>query len=145
MKSDFDKLIQRHQEMWNWIADEIEKDKIVYPDDYNFEYEYEDFADYKSKYLAYKGYRDIHYNCFLCDFIIRKYHLYDGKRCNYCPVEWPSDRSQFPCEDVHTEGDGKGLYRQFWNCTNYKDAAKLARQIANLPITPLKMTIWEEN
>lgn len=135
MKNDFNIVIQRHQDMWNWIADEIEKDKIVYPSDYDAEREFDDFADYKMQYLQSHGYRGIHYNCFLCDFLIRKYHFScTDRRCLYCPVQWPSACRYFCCEDENSSGDHQGLYSRFWHCTNYQDAAILARQIANLPV-----------
>lgn len=129
MKSDFDKLIQRHQEMWNWIANKIEEDK-----DTNLDIA--DFGDYKSLYLKSQGYdeRYVYYDCFMCDYVIRKHKIYDGKRCYWCLLKWPSTCTKYPCEDAEFEGDDLGLYCRFWRSDDWEEAAQLAKQIANLPV-----------
>lgn len=124
-------LIEKHRNMWNWIADKIEEDKGTNPD-------IDDFGDYKSLYLKSQGYhRYVYYDCFMCDYIIRKHKIYDGKRCYWCLLKWPSRCINYPCEDTKFDGDGLGLYNRFWTTDDWKEAAKCAREIANLPINDL--------
>lgn len=128
MKNDFNIVIQRHQDMWNWIADKIEEDKGSNPD-------IDDFGDYKLLYLKSQDIIiGVYYDCFLCDYIIRKHKIYDGKRCHWCLLKWPSTCIKYPCEDTKFDGDGLGLYNRFRTSEDWKEAAKCAREIANLPV-----------
>lgn len=131
MNKELELIIEKHRNMWNWIADKIEEDKGTNPD-------IDDFGDYKSLYLKSQGYhRYVYYDCFMCDYIIRKHKIYDGERCYWCLLKWPSTCTQFPCEDTRLEGDRLGLYNRFWTSYDWQEAAKYARLIANLPVNDL--------
>lgn len=49
MNKELELVIEKHRNMWNWIADKIEEDKGTNPD-------IDDFGDYKSLYLKSQGY-----------------------------------------------------------------------------------------
>lgn len=64
-----EEAISEHRKMWNWIADEIEKEKRD-----------QDILDLKEEYCNREGYNDIRSDCFCCGYT--KYI------CDYCPIEW---------------------------------------------------------
>ena len=116
-----EKAIENHRKMWNWIADRIEKDKQVF-----------DIHEMKIYYMfdMESGIgRDYHY-CYCC--------YYANNNCDICPIKWPSDNLNYPCEDDKCREDNSGLW---WQCQalyetcscDWKKQAKLAREIAKLP------------
>lgn len=132
MDKDINRVIQNHREMWNWIADAYENGATI-PVQY-----------LKLEYLHMIGNSGISGHCFLCD-----YAGPSDSRCNYsfdctkCLLDWgtPSNSSVTEgfCVDKLYYADEEGLYGQLLTLTYVnntyccEDAAKLARQIANLP------------
>lgn len=132
MDKDIDRVIENHRKMWNWIADEYEYGATI------------PIQKLKEEYLDMTYNSGISGHCFLCD-----YAGPSGHECNYafdctkCPLDWgtPSNSSVTEgfCVDRMYYDDEEGLYGQLlelsYQNTLYrcKDAAKLARQIANLP------------
>ena len=123
-----ERAIKEHRKMWNWIADQLENGrsmtigtlKEVYCDENEF---------------------DILNNCFCCEFDAKQ-SLYC---CENCPILWGTENivHDYYCEtgmtDYKTEtyfGEETGLWMLAENLTlehRYKEAAEIARQIANLP------------
>lgn len=108
-----EEAISEHRKMWNWIADEIEKEKR---DQY--------IEGLKKEYCDREGYY-IRSNCFCCEYT--KYI------CDYCPIEWKSEVEDSMCMQKYEEDDDEGLYALCCNELDWEEQAKLARQIANLP------------
>lgn len=115
--------IFHHRKMWNWIADQILKLKRKV---------------YKEEYFEVMGIsiceRPLNL-CYCCDFA--KVPSSDGgckPMCQLCPIDWMSNDSMYMCEHRNLARDD-GLFTR-WRLqydSNYKEAARLARTIANLP------------
>lgn len=105
-----EEAIKRHRMMWNWIAYETLKR--------------EEFVT-KQEALEHFGWlsSEMFSRCWCCTYA-RK----DGT-CADCPIQWPGDT----CTGLV---GAEGLYDKWcylrW-CSDYKKAADLAYQIANLP------------
>lgn len=102
-----EEAIKRHRMMWNWIAYETLKRKR---------------RVYKSEAIKHFGWDPCTMiaDCWCCTYI----HKDDQLCCKNCPVVWPGKHCT--CNDLY----------QKWSCTgpiDYKKAADLAYQIANLP------------
>lgn len=98
--------IKRHRNMWNYIADKIEKAEHVL-----------DIDCLKIEYLESKGIQYILNHCFLCAYAMGK------GGCDVCPLE-PNNA---------TGGCLGGLYFDCKNAETWTEQAALARQIVNLP------------
>lgn len=109
-----EEAVSEHRKMWNWIADKIEEEKRD-----------QDIFDLKEEYCNREGYNDIRSDCFCCGYT--KYI------CDYCPIEWGNEVEYFMCLDKYEDNDYKGLYSLCCNESDWREQAKLARQIANLP------------
>lgn len=110
--------IQHHRKMWNWIANETERRKRKV---------------WKSEYFEAMGISgsDIPDGmCYCCEFD-RQQNKICGK-CIACPIDWNSKVSKHMCTDKYGY-DENGLF-MLWFCSwNWKTAARLAREIAELP------------
>lgn len=69
MKLTRKQAIMWHRNMWNDMADEIEKCKAII-----------DVPSFKSKYCISHGFEKVLYDCFLCE--------YTKGNCTLCPLEW---------------------------------------------------------
>lgn len=127
-----EEAIKRHRDMWNWIADEIEKCKYTVSittmkDRYIFEHDIERYEYVKN-------------NCYCCEYACNEDLTVD---CEKCPLVWPSEeyiKPNYQCEAEYKNEYGEERYGLWWECKKYyKDPsawitqADLARQIANLP------------
>ena len=124
--------IEGHRKMWSWIADQLEK---ASPID-NF-----DIYDLKERYCADNN-LNLKCNCFCCEFADRD--------CDSCPLVWGTESETFDyfCEEgmkipiryrYMFESDIENT-TGLWNYADtlsdyglYEEAAKIARQIADLP------------
>lgn len=105
------KAIENHRKMWNWIADETEKQKRAVD-----KWEYYFAMKIFSKNIPFE-------NCYCCEYTI----INQRDSCNNCIVKW-TDGGCMKTENSE--------YRKWVNAKfrgDYKQAAKLARIIANLP------------
>lgn len=116
MKLTREEAILWHRKMWNWIADRIEEEKR---DQY--------IEGLKEEYCDREGFDDIENYCFCCEYTKTRCI------CDYCPIEWESEVEDFMCLDRYEEYDCEGLYLLCRNESDWREKAKLARQIANLP------------
>lgn len=106
--------ISWHRNMWNEMADEIEKCKAII-----------DVCDFKRQYCLSHNMLSVLNHCFLCE--------YTCGYCGICPLQWDSTTKEYMCESKASVSDGQGLWIRCCNSTDWKEQAALARQIANLP------------
>lgn len=111
------------RKQWGWMADETLRQKRKVK---KVEYFY----------ARHMGHAEMPFNqCYLCEFVVFGYrnipvgfhHL-----CNDCPVEWGGKVNH--CVRRNRYINKKGIYWKWFITTNYKKAARLAREIANLPL-----------
>lgn len=109
--------IKEHRKMWLWIAEQTEKKKRVVR-----KYEYLD--------LYYPN-ADIEGYCFCCEYAYQQREV----MCKKCPIDWDSECDKYMCFDkTNFEDDNLyALWTEAGDTGNWKEAAKLARQIAELP------------
>lgn len=112
-----EEAIKRHREMWNYIADESEKQGRIITEKEAFEH----FGWQES---------------IICDSWCC---AYCNLNCTKCPIKWPSSNNYSMCIHSTDKRDFKGLYIQLVNMAinNYNNEfAALAKRIANLPENP---------
>lgn len=114
-----EEAIAEHRKMWRWIAEETVKQQ-------EFVYEWK----YMEKYFP----KDVIENiCFCCEYSTQK-KLFEGThKCDFCPIDWGGKFSNYMCVDKEYADDDKGLFALWVNAKDWKEAAELARQIAELP------------
>lgn len=109
-----EEAIENHRKMWNWIADETEKrKKAVFTEDYFIEH------NLNSCFLY----------CYCCHY--NKY-INRSPNCETCPVEWGGETG------ICTDKDSPYFRFSLTHYYDYKNAAKYAREIANLPERKIK-------
>ena len=118
-----------HRNMWNWIADEIEKNDFCPTGE-------EYIIDLKRHYLyVISGLDDgaFLYACPACQY---GYEIEKSSvlMCKGCLVVWPSYVETFMCLDSMKRGDNGGLFMKLCFEKDIQKKSRLARQIANLPL-----------
>lgn len=99
--------IEGHRKMWNWIADEIERQKRIR------------CIPLLKQCYCYENKLTLIADCFCCEY------NNNYEKCPKCPLDWG--------ETSHCCSNGESLYhRILWN-ESWQEQADLARQIANLP------------
>ena len=122
MKLSREEAIENHRKMWKWIAEEtLKREKIVCKEEYLEEY----FPN-----------EDICYDCFCCEYGKQKTNseenIEENIRCKFCPLDWGSDCSTAQCMDKSYYNDNSNLFALLAKISNWKEAAELAKQIAEL-------------
>ena len=113
-----EEAIANHRKMWNWIADETERRQAIVS---------------KSDYLHDTMWCDIENECFCCQYSFQESGC---ESCENCPLDWGSNQKLFMCENIRSYGDYKGLHIKWLDFVrggSWRNAAKIAREIANLP------------
>ena len=126
MKLSREEAIENHRKMWKWIAEEtLKREKIVCKEEYLEEY----FPD-----------ESIRSGCFCCEYGKQKTNSEENieenimcKWCKFCPLDWGSDCSTSQCMDKSFFNDNSNLFALFAKTSSWEEAAKLAKQIAELP------------
>ena len=113
--------IANHRRMWNWIADETERQTMIVGE---------------KEYFEASGITNIPFGiCYCCEYANqRKEVLQTGTTCKNCPINWGENGNT--CAVLYNEqGEhvGDGLYCQWHNAIHWPEAAELAREIANSP------------
>lgn len=106
----FDETVANHRKMWNWIADETLRRK--------------DFV-YKPNYFVSIGLDSEKWplcNCYCCE--------YARADCFFCPLEWTTADGD---SSVCYYGGQFGRWKDAIGANNWEEAARLAKEIANLP------------
>lgn len=116
-----EKAIKEHRAMWLWIAEQLENGNFL------------DVATLKEDYLEEMGVV-IRNDCFCCEYAATRNDCFCKANvvCEYCPLIWGNEDK---CGSYFCETQG-GLWFEAQRaslCGEYEKAAKLARQIANLP------------
>lgn len=121
-----EKAIELHRKMWNWIADETEKQGRIVSKVEAFAHFY--WPD------------DIYAHCWCCEYDEQKINsefnisVFYRHRCYFCPIIWRSkyitcisiDSPFHYWDNIYEKGDKADWY-------DVQDAIKYAREIANLP------------
>lgn len=123
-----EQAVYEHRKMWNWIAEKtLQRKKKIIKEDYFEEHQLE----YKKRPM---------YNCWCCEFT-EDCHL---DYCKGCPLDWGNCINT--CFYTIYTPTNSALFTQ-WNCTsfkNYREAYRLAKEIANLPINPIYKEVFED-
>ena len=112
-----EEAIANHRKMWNWIADETERLKrVVLKPEY--------FKEHNISHNEVPR-----FSCYCCGFDL---HCWSLPLCGACPIIWGVNTEMYACLNE------KSPYKK-WNIVvkrysdDWESAAKLAREIANLP------------
>lgn len=132
-----EEAIAHHRKMWNWIADRLEEHHLGC-----------DIYMYKAEYIKNSFPDDTIQNyCFCCQYAAQEVdNIFEDNFCIYCPLRWGTEANTdaFFCEqgncdisvEVFDSDEEYGLWSYAQRLTKnycYDEAAKVARQIANLP------------
>ena len=132
-----EEAIAHHRKMWNWIADRLEEHHLGC-----------DIHMYKAEYIKNNFPDDTIQNyCFCCQYAAQEVdNIFEDNFCIYCPLRWGTEANTdaFFCEqgncdisvEVFDSDEEYGLWSYAQRLTEnycYDEAAKVARQIANLP------------
>lgn len=149
-----EQAITEHRKMWNWIADQLEEAEKLKNDGNLKSSDLYDVYKLKRKYVENYG-SYILCSCFCCEYEYQQQvRMGDNHKedCVFCPLLWGTEdkvNTSF-CERGMDIADFKRKYdidfltslktTGLWEMANklsayhkYKEAAKIARQIANLP------------
>lgn len=121
MKLTREEAIRKRREMWNWIADETERlERVVLK------------SEYFKKHSISHNEVPLH-DCYCCEFDL---HFLSFPLCYACPINWGVNNEMNTCCDKKTPYSKWYVvvnnYSNGWS-NDWKSAAKLAREIANLP------------
>ena len=131
-----EQAIAEHRKMWNWIADRLEEHHPGY-----------DVYMYKMEYMEKNfPYDNIRNDCFCCQYAVQENDDNDLTNfCVNCPLIWGTETNtneffcergnyDIPIEDLSLFDYGLWIYADKLTQNGYySEAAKVARQIANLP------------
>lgn len=118
-----EQAILNHRNMWNWIAEQNEKG--IHEPHLKSEY-INEHTEFISK--------DMSCSCFCCEYDEIQDNIKQAPACAYCPLDWDSKANDLFCIRKTKEYENKNGYFYLWEHeTDPKEAAKLARIIANLP------------
>lgn len=149
-----EQAIAEHRKMWNWIADKLEEAE-EFKNDGNLKSYLYNILKLKKKYIEIRGFKNIFCDCFCCEYEYQQQvRMGDNHKedCVLCPLLWGTEdkvNTSF-CERGMDIADFKRKYDidfltpfktiGLWEMANklsayhkYKEAAEIARQIANLP------------
>ena len=131
--------VRHHRDMWNWIADELEKHENTY----------ETIWELKEKFIDINFLPEILNDCFCCQYVDSHYYGKWGSpgACKICPLIWGNEEfvgDTCFCEGLSLEDDEtidyektRGLYGKLIDVLidekDFEKGARLARKIANLP------------
>lgn len=108
-----DEAIRLHREMWDWLSENPDKEKVDCP---TIEKWLEDNEDYPDS------------DCFCCEYNLVQTYEYEEEGCAHCPLKWPSKETAFQCER------NSGLYKRWAYSDDPLERAALAAQIRDLPV-----------
>ena len=119
-----EEAIKRHRQLWNYIADESERQGRIIT---------------KAEAFIYFGWpRYVRSFCWCCEYDKKFIDESYSNQCLNCPIKWPnerckSDESPFS-HYINAKNDND--YRFYCHKENVEKAVKAARDIANLPENP---------
>lgn len=113
MKLTKKQAIEGHRKMWNWIADEIERQKHIYT-----------IGVLKEQYCNEHN-LEMEMDCFCCEYSFEKSGFGFTYLCSFCPLSWIETKTC--CNNDNS------LYCKLTHSESWQEQVDLARQIANLP------------
>ena len=118
-----EQAITKHRQRWNWIADETIKRKrrIIKMDYFN-----ENLDKNEEPPLA---------GCYACQYSAEQRGIisFSKNMCQFCPIDWHSDSPYAMCMNKDEHSFRSNTFAAWSETNNWKKAAELARQIAELP------------
>ncbi len=118
-----EQAIVEHRKMWRWISRETLKRKKQVTKKIYFEEKHIPVAE-----RPFAG-------CYACEYDGTFEFNYGETQCQNCPLEWGGNADHVMC--LHTDNPPQGqlqnLFGRWLAASNWKEAAELARQIAELP------------
>lgn len=127
-----DDVIQKHRDMWNWLADMSEKEgKVKGKGDY-----------------AEDGHEELFSStdfCYACAYAIHVAHELSKvgvhmHKCEFCPFVWPNSEHTgrcLCCGPVHSDYLLYDIWYLALMCNDVPRAVEVAREIANLPVSDI--------
>jgi hypothetical protein len=117
-----EQAVAEHRKMWNWIADQLENGSTS------------TVGLLKEEYCKINKFNLLE-DCFCCEYARMQIN---NSNCKSCPILWGSEDNtdRFYCEYGNNGEMNKGLWwiAQIYSFKHkYEEAAKIARQIADLP------------
>lgn len=110
--------IKLHRQMWNWLADRMEKTgRLVFQCDY-----FDTMGVPDDAIPVYESY--------CCEYALQR----ADNCCKYCPLDWESKCNDSMCFHKEKAGDDEGLHSKLLYTWNIKERARLSRQIAGLKV-----------
>ena len=122
--------IRKHREMWNWIAEQYENGATVPVRRLK--------QDFIKNYYPYDSPDSDCYCCGYAETVHCGSSTVSLRKCESCPLAWPSNQKIYMCVYKTRRLTTDGLYGRIKDYTDptiaaYKIAATIAREIANLP------------
>lgn len=108
-----EEAVYNHRKLWNWIAEETEKRKEVV---------------LKEQYFSENGFIHIKNDCYCCEY--EREFLDDD--CNHCPILWVAAGEEYKYCVARSSPYMKWIIASEI-VQDYRECAKYAREIANLP------------
>lgn len=118
MKLTKSQAIEKHREMWKWIAVRTLRTKRKI-----YKHEFFDYYQISNENTPI-------FSCFCCEYPQYKNDKDFFDRCNRCPIEWPITRMQLY---KNFNICMSSYYYEWFVTRNYKEAALLAYKISKLP------------
>ena len=124
------KYLEMHRKLWNWIADETKRTRMCV---------------YKFNAFVHFGWRvDINNFCWACkytrwkeQYCSKREEYVDGNCSEYCLIDWGRDAATgLPLACANMDPITCSAYDNWsdaFKANNWENAAKYAREIANLP------------
>lgn len=143
MKMTYEEAIKNHRDMWNWIADQYERNKSC------GDCEMHNVDFYKEAYIK-DHFPDVSVknNCFMCEYAKQMYNAeqmyrnsYNVGTCTeyhpYCLLYWGNIEPGYMCEAESSPYLDLVRYfndNPFTSCEDIDDVIARCREIANLPL-----------
>ncbi len=121
-----EQAIAEHRKMWAWIAENCNEETG------------KDIWQLKKDYVEANNLKDILNNCFCCAYAKQENNNCETDMCWCCPLNWgcPPHEGMYYCEKTDEDSTDDGLWVRALDLSsegNFKEAKKLALEIANLP------------
>ena len=126
--------VEKHRKLWNWIADETEKQKRIVKNAENPMVQKDEPLN----------------DCYCCEFVFEQYGHPHYRYCDKCPLNWGKSQDLYHrCLEFDTLYD---LWCDILNddivfeneAEKLKEAVRVARKIANLPLKPEYQKMYDE-
>ncbi len=115
--------VRLHREMWRWIAEQTEKQKRKIG-----KREYFRVMGIVKPYIPYR-------KCYCCEYVKQRRSIVQCEKI--CPIDWGSEFDSYSTpsclQATQSFSVYDGYYSKWLDTKNFKEAAWLAKKIAELP------------